>query len=620
MMSKKKDNGVPGLCRTRWSRSINPADTWKEYPRPAMVRASYINLNGMWDYCFTPSPNIPARFEGQLPVPFSPEAPLSGVGRRLSPDEFLWYRRSFTLRKQQKDQRVLLHFGAVDQECAVFVNGKPAGEHTGGYLPFTLDITDITEEASNELLVRVRDYSDTSCYSRGKQKLNKGGMFYTAQSGIWQTVWLELVPDPYISAVHFTPDYDGSCCRVRITASGRRKGGPIRCTVRPETEEDRQYRDDPARPAAGKQSSGAVCVHTFSPDREAVLPLPGFHAWTPEDPFLYHATLEMEDDRVECYFAMRKCDIQTGSDGLRRIFLNNSPYMQTGVLDQGYWPDGLYTAPCDEAFIYDIRAMKDLGFNMLRKHIKIEPQRWYYHCDRLGMLVWQDMVCGGSSYRHWFVTYLATLFNAMHITIKDGRHSRFLLSRRDAEGRKQFLRETKETIEALRVHPSIVCWVPFNEGWGQFDALKIADFVRSLDSTRLIDHASGWFDQKGGDLCSLHYYFFTLKFRPEPVRALALTEFGGYSWQVPGHSYSEKLYGYGKYDSRQTLTEGYRRLLSSTILPAVKQGISATIYTQLSDVEEEVNGLYTYDREILKPDGETVRKLNQELKDAVNRH
>lgn len=235
MMSKKKDNGVPGLCRTRWSRSINPADTWKEYPRPAMVRASYINLNGMWDYCFTPSPNIPARFEGQLPVPFSPEAPLSGVGRKLSPDEFLWYRRSFTLRKQQKDQRVLLHFGAVDQECAVFVNGKPAGEHTGGYLPFTLDITDITVEASNEILVRVRDYSDTSCYSRGKQKLDKGGMFYTAQSGIWQTVWLELVPDPYISAVHFTPDYDGSCCRVRITAGGRRKGGPIRCTVRPET-------------------------------------------------------------------------------------------------------------------------------------------------------------------------------------------------------------------------------------------------------------------------------------------------------------------------------------------------------------------------------------------------
>lgn len=234
MMSKKKDNGVPGLCRTRWSRSINPADTWKEYPRPAMVRASYINLNGMWDYCFTPFPGIPARFEGRIPVPFSPEAPLSGVGRRLSPDEFLWYRRSFALPKRQEGQRVLLHFGAVDQECAVFINGKPAGEHTGGYLPFTLDITDMAKEASNELLVRVRDYSDTAYYSRGKQKLDKGGMFYTAQSGIWQTVWLELVPDPYIASVLFTPDYDGSCCRVRVSAGGCRPGSPIRCTVRPD--------------------------------------------------------------------------------------------------------------------------------------------------------------------------------------------------------------------------------------------------------------------------------------------------------------------------------------------------------------------------------------------------
>lgn len=310
-----------------------------------MVRASYINLNGMWDYCFTPSPNIPARFEGQLPVPFSPEAPLSGVGRKLSPDEFLWYRRSFTLRKQQKDQRVLLHFGAVDQECAVFVNGKPAGEHTGGYLPFTLDITDITVEASNEILVRVRDYSDTSCYSRGKQKLDKGGMFYTAQSGIWQTVWLELVPDPYISAVHFTPDYDGSCCRVRITAGGRRKGGPIRCTVRPETEEDKQYRDDPARPAAGKQSSGAVCVRTFSPDREAVLPclvsMPGprrIPSFTMQ-PWKWRTT------GWNVILPCCKCDIQTGSDGLRRIFLNNSPYMQTGVLDQGYWPTACTPPP-----------------------------------------------------------------------------------------------------------------------------------------------------------------------------------------------------------------------------------------------------------------------------------
>lgn len=624
-MKKKKENGVPALYQTRWSRSGEPQNTWKEYPRPAMVRASYINLNGLWDYCFTRSNSAPSQFSGQIAVPFSPEAPLSGVGRQLRPDEYLWYRRSFTLPSRPDGWRVLLHFGAVDQECTVFVNGKTAGTHTGGYLPFTLDITDWAGRTADELLVRVRDYSDASYYSRGKQKLHNGGMFYTAQSGIWQTVWLELVPDPYIAAVLFTPDYDGSCCRVRVHTKGGGAKGLIRCTVRPETEADRRYRDDPLHPVPERQSSSrtdasaAVNTFTLAPGREAILPLPGFHAWSPEDPFLYHAALEMGDDHVECYFAMRKCDIRTGSDGLRRIFLNNSPYMQTGVLDQGYWPDGLYTAPCDEAFIYDIRAMKELGFNMLRKHVKIEPQRWYYHCDRLGMLVWQDMVCGGSTYRHWFVTYLATLFNAMHVAIKDGKQSRFLLSRRDAEGRKQFLRETKDTIEALRVHPSIVCWVPFNEGWGQFDAMKTADFVRSLDPTRLIDHASGWFDQKGGDLCSLHYYFFTLKFRPEPVRALALTEFGGYSWQIPGHSCSEKLYGYGKYNSRQALTEGYRRLLADTILPAVKKGISATIYTQLSDVEEEVNGLYTYDREILKPDGETVRRLNQELKDAVNR-
>ena len=364
-----------------------------------------------------------------------------------------------------------------------------------------------------------------------------------------------------------------------------------------------------------------MCVRTFSPDREAVLPLPGFHAWTPEDPFLYHATLEMEDDRVECYFAMRKCDIQTGSDGLRRIFLNNSPYMQTGVLDQGYWPDGLYTAPCDEAFIYDIRAMKDLGFNMLRKHIKNRSLIILVLSLRQAGECWYGRIwCAAAAHRHWFVTYLATLFNAMHITIKDGRHSRFLLSRRDAEGRKQFLRETKETIEALRVHPSIVCWVPFNEGWGQFDALKIADFVRSLDSTRLIDHASGWFDQKGGDLCSLHYYFFTLKFRRKALLSPWLLPS---SAAIPGRSRDTATAKSSTATVNMIAARPLRKAIAAFCphyLPAVKQGISATIYTQLSDVEEEVNGLYTYDREILKPDGETVRKLNQELKDAVNRH
>lgn len=615
-MKNRKKPALPALEKTPWTAGLHTETIWQEYPRPAMVRSSYLNLNGLWDFCITSSPAVPSAYDGSILVPFSPESPLSGVKRQLLPGEYLWYRRRLTLPGSREGKRVLLHFGAVDQKCVVYLNGRQAGEHTGGYLPFSLDITDDMGD-SCELLVRVQDFSDSSYYSRGKQKLENGGMFYTAQSGIWQTVWLELVPQNHIRSVRFIPDYDNACCRILVsTSGGSPDGARICCGIRPENGDDARRRDDPSLPPA---PYAPVLTCFLTPEKEEAIALPDFTAWTPENPFLYHVDLEWGDDRVECYFAMRKCDIQTDTCGLRRIFLNNAPYMQTGVLDQGYWPDGLYTAPCDEAFLFDIRSMKELGFNMIRKHIKIEPQRWYYHCDRLGMLVWQDMVCGGTSYRHWFVTYMATLFNALHWSVKDGKRSRSLLSRREEEGQKLFYREMRETIETLYNHPSIVCWVPFNEGWGQFDALQAAAFVRTLDPGRLIDHASGWFDQKGGDLCSLHYYFFSLKFTPEPVRALALTEFGGYSWQIPGHSYSDKLYGYGKYNSRQALTEGYRKLLASTILPAVEKGISATIYTQLSDVEEEVNGIYTYDREILKPDKETVRRLNETMKALVAR-
>ena len=618
---------------TRWGRELDPQNVLPEYPRPLLRRSSYTNLNGYWDYAFTREFKIPEKYDGQILVPFSPEAVLSGVSRQLMPDEYLWYRRIFIIEGwngRKSGRRLILHFGAVDQACAVYVNGQRAARHTGGYLPFEADITQLVRDGENELIVAVKDLSDTSCHARGKQRLERGGMFYTAQSGIWQTVWMEEVPETYIQTIESVTDPDAGTVRIRVTAAENNKYEGTEVKTSGHQEGDRAsglpVQVQIHRPGLYTDSceySGAeeiLCRAIGSAGEWIEIAIPDIMLWTCETPYLYFYTVTLGEDQAESYFAMRRFSVEKDEKGIPRICMNGEVQFQNGVLDQGYWPDGLYTAPCDEAFIYDIRAMKELGFNMLRKHIKIEPQRWYYHCDRLGMLVWQDMVCGGSSYRHWFVTYLATLFNAMHVTIKDGRHSRSLLSRRDAEGRKQFFRETRDTVEALRIHPSIVCWVPFNEGWGQFDALKAADFVRSLDPTRLIDHASGWFDQKGGDLCSLHYYFFTLKFRPEPVRALALTEFGGYSWQIPGHSYSEKLYGYGKYDSRQSLTRGYRRLLASTILPAVKQGISATIYTQLSDVEEEVNGLYTYDREILKPNGETVRRLNQELKNAVNRH
>ena len=594
-----------------------------EHPFPQFVREDWTNLNGTWDFAFDFNCSGLERgfgksteFPDKILVPFCPESKLSGIGYT----DFIpavWYHRTINVTSEQLKGKVYLHFGAVDYECMVFVNGTEAGSHKGGYVSFALEISSLLKEGENHLVVYARDDTRSPMQPIGKQsdRYYSHDCSYTRTTGIWQTVWLELVPENHIVSVRFTPDYDAACCHILVKTSGS-SSARIRCGIRPETEEDARRRDDPLLPAASCVPSDTFFL---TPGKEYTLPLPDFTSWTPENPFLYHADLDLDEDHVECYFAMRKCDIRTDAAGLRRIFLNNAPYMQTGVLDQGYWPDGLYTAPCDEAFLFDIRSMKELGFNMIRKHIKIEPQRWYYHCDRLGMLVWQDMVCGGTSYRHWFVTYMATLFNALHWSVNDGKQSRSLLSRREEEGQKLFYSETRDKIEALYNHPSIVCWVPFNEGWGQFDALKAADFIRILDPGRLIDHASGWFDQKGGDLCSLHYYFFSLKFTPEPVRALALPEFGGYSWKIPGHSYSEKLYGYGKYDSRQALTEGYRKLLTSTILPAVEKGISATIYTQLSDVEEEVNGLYTYDREILKPDKETVIQLNRAMKDIVNR-
>ena len=638
-MKRKKqtppDASLTRDLRTPWTGSVQAEHVWKEYPRPAMVRYGWQSLNGLWVYAFTRSPHRPDAFDGRILVPFSPESPLSGVGRQLGPEEYLWYRRSVTVPKPAAGRRLLLHFGAVDQTCTVYINEKEAGGHSGGYLPFCLDITPFLPEADTpvtfRLLVRVRDLSDTSWYSRGKQKLKRGGMFYTAQSGIWQTVWLEEVPSVSISSVLAVPDFDQARCRLLVQVTDTEKEHTVTARIRPETEADRRLRDDPdsafsgtEKPSAEESSASqknppadedSLLLH-FPAGKETAVSLPGFHPWTPEDPFLYHLTVETDEDRVECYFAMRKCDVQTDEKGIRRLFLNNRPCFQAGVLDQGYWPDGLYTAPCDEALIFDITAMKELGFNMLRKHVKVEPQRWYYHCDRLGMLVWQDMVCGGTAYRSWFVTYFATLLNALSVTVPDGKGTRRLLSRREEEGRNAFLQEMEETVRALRVHPCIVCWVPFNEGWGQFDAADAARRLSRLDPERLVDHASGWFDQKAGDIASIHYYFFSLRVRPEPVRALALTEFGGYSWQIPEHSFSRRLYGYGTYQDKAELTEGYRRLISDTVLPAVRNGVGASIYTQLSDIEDEVNGIFTYDRQVEKLDADTVHRLNAELRKA----
>ena len=604
---------------TIWSQDAARGQTLKEYPRPGMVRRHWINLNGMWDYLITGSRILPWQFyeddcfpfDGQILVPFSPEAPLSHVNRQLLPDETLWYSRQLQLPEgclNIADQRLLLHFGAVDQICSVYINGKFATYHKGGYLPFTTDITDfITDDLTISILVSVHDLSDTSYHARGKQQLKRGGMFYTAQSGIWQTVWMEIVPNDYIRDVRATPDFDEGQLQIRVRTTA---SGSITCKIYPPALLD-------ADGVTDRLCENAITTVSIHSGEKAVIPIPKDiqRAWSPREPWLYPYSLEYGNDRVLGYFALRKCDIQTAEDGYPRFFLNGHPYFQSGVLDQGYWPDGLYTAPSDEALIYDIRTRKDLGFNMLRKHGTLESDRWYFHCDRMGMLVWQDMPNGGSHYQHWFVTYLATLLNWMRIPVRD-IHAR-LLSRTEEEGRQEYIDEIRHMIKALYNHPSIVTWVPFNEGWGQFSTKKVTDFIHRLDPARLVDSASGWFDQGCGDINSLHYYFLGLPV-PRSKRVLALSEFGGYSLRIPEHSACQKVYGYKKFTTSDALTQGFSELMEDIIVPSVSKGYSATVYTQLSDIEEETNGLITYDRKKLKMNPLIVQKWNTKLKKALH--
>ena len=443
------------LKTTRWSSQVTPDNVWKEYPRPDFVRQGWKNLNGLWEYAFTKGKHVPTQFDGKILVPFSPEAPLSGVGRQLLPEEFLWYRTSFFLEKGELSggRRLLLHFGAVDQTCTVYVNGVESAYHTGGYLPFTVDITEFCTDGEQKILLWVQDISDTGWHSRGKQKLKSGGMFYTAQSGIWQTVWLESVPKYFFCNVRIRPDYDNSLIRLRLSANMPEKAV---LTV------FEDFTDDILKHflETGEVSGSQRLSMAADTGQECEIPMGGFQGWSPESPKLYGLLIEGKEDTVLTYFAMRKCQVQKDQQGISRLYLNNQPYFQTGLLDQGYWPDGLYTAPCDEALVFDIKTAKSMGFNLLRKHVKVEAGRWYYHCDRIGMLVWQDMVNGGSAYHSWFVTYLATAASCLHVPVKDSH--RRLLSRREKEGRRQFVRELRDMVKALYNHPSIVCWIPFN--------------------------------------------------------------------------------------------------------------------------------------------------------------
>ena len=575
-----------------------------EYPRPAMRRDSCEILNGPWQYAITQTAEYPAAWQGSILVPYSPEAPASGVGRTLQPGQWLHYHRLFAP-PAGEGGRVLLHFGAVDYACAVQVNGHLAGGHRGGYWPFTLDITDLLNGTGrNSLWVAVQDPTGHGTQARGKQTLKPGGMFYPAQSGIWQTVWLERVPDNYIQTLTVTPDYDARTVTVRVHTA--KPGGAVNLW-------------------AMVRAGGVTIAEDWGSDEadqdgEVTLNIPEEHffPWSPDTPFLYDLTVgtnqgeEAGFDTVHSYFALRKWSCAPDAQGVLRFCLNDKPILLNGLLDQGYWPEGLYTPPSDAAVERELSEVKALGFNLLRKHAKIEPQRWYYHCDRLGLIVWQDIVNGGSAYNLWFVTYLTNALQPLLRRFPDGKACRSLLSRAKPAGREEYAHELADTVQALRCHPCIACWVPFNEGWGQFDAGKAVQALRTLDGTRLVDEASGWFDQGGGDVHSLHNYFYPLRIRPQK-RTVALSEYGGIAWPMPGHEPPHKTYGYGTAKDRQELTARYKKLQLKTVLPQLEKGLSALVYTQLTDVEDEVNGLFTYDRAAVKPDANAVRSVNAAL-------
>ena len=575
------------MLMTPWGEHLDENCILTEYPRPQMRRDSYLNLNGRWEYAITDSDELPRRWDGTILVPFSPESALSGVGRSLQPGQTLWYRREVILPQGfiPADGRLLLHFGAVDQEAAVYWNGRLLGRHMGGYNAFTLDATDALGPR-NSLVVRVHDDTDASFHSRGKQKTRRGGIWYTPQSGIWQTVWMEAVPRHYIESLRIVPLFDQSAVEVMVRCSR-----PLQCEA---TVDGRTV--------------------PFTSGEPARIPMPDFRAWSPEDPYLYDLSVTLGEDRVESYFGMRKMEVRADRGGVKRLFLNGEPYFQSGLLDQGYWPDGLYTAPSDEALIYDIQTAKAMGFNLLRKHIKVEPMRWYYHCDRLGMLVWQDMPSGGGKYR--FSTITLPLVTGIHR--RDNHYRAF--ARASSQGRGEYMDELEEMVGQLFNAPSVVLWVPFNEGWGQFDSTLVMERLRALDPTRPVDPASGWHDQGAGELRSLHVYFKPFRFRRDRRgRALALSEFGGYNLRVDGHCFNQKDYGYRRLPDAAALWRDFSRLYEREVLPAVPRGLCASVYTQLSDVEDELNGLMTYDRRVVKLDADEVRELNERLKEASPR-
>ena len=579
---------------TRWGARLDRDLPLPEHPRPQLVRAGWQTLNGVWEHAFTTTPERPASYDGPIVVPFSPETVLSGLpggGRQLLPEEWLWYRRTFEAPSVPGDGSLLLHFGAVDQCCTVWVNGHPAGSHVGGYLPFTLEVTDLVRAGENLLEVRVRDLSETSFHARGKQRLDRGTIWYTAQSGIWQTVWLETVPASYVEGLVLVPHLDTAQLEVTVEAAGAATSERARVVVR-----------DGGRVVAEVGASPGVPTRLVVPDP---------HPWSPDDPHLYGIEVIFGDDVVTSYAALRSFGVGRDDRGHPRLLLNGEPFVPVGVLDQGYWPDGLMTAPADAAMVHDLETMRSLGFTLVRKHAKVEPLRWYHHCDRIGLLVFQDVVNGGGRYRALTTTRPAR----WPLRIPDRWHR--LYGRQDPDGRRELRQEVRDTVALLRNAVSVVLWTPFNEGWGQFDANAIAAEVARLDPTRPVNHVSGWVDQGGGNVRSFHSYLRPFRMpRRRDHRVVALTEYGGLSLRVESHDWSDREFGYRHCDDAEELRQAFTEL-HQPLVEAVRQGLGALVYTQLSDVEDELNGLLTWDREVLKIDAATVRRVTAELAGAL---
>jgi len=579
---------VEGKIATSWAETVDPSRTLPDYPRPQMVREQWFNLNGLWEYAIKPEgDDAPATYDGNILVPFAVESALSGVGKSVERGNRLWYRRAFQVPASFKKKSVLLHFGAVDWRCEVFVNGKKAGMHQGGYDPFTFDISTYLKTGLQEIVVSVWDPSDEGPQPRGKQVIEPRGIWYTSVTGIWQTVWLEAVSKTYIESLRQTPDVDHRQLHVRAKVSNLQPGDHLKITARDGTQ------------LVWEQETEAT---------EATLEISNPKLWSPDTPFLYDLVVTILRkrkvvDEVKSYFAMRKISMGADQHGVQRMLLNNEFVFQYGPLDQGWWPDGLYTAPSDEALKFDIEKTKEMGFNMIRKHVKVEPARWYYHCDQLGMLVWQDMPSGDMGNR-W--------------ESRPGIIGKGTSRERTAESESIYKTEWKAIMDANYNAPSIVVWVPFNEAWGQFKTEEIIKWTMEYDPSRLVNTASGGNFHAVGNIIDLHNY-------PEPVmpdpdlfgkdRIIVLGEFGGLGLPLEGHTWQSKdNWGYQSFPNKEELLAKYESFVGR-FEALISKGLSAAVYTQTTDVEVETNGLMTYDRKVIKMPAPRLHELHQKLYD-----